>query len=52
MENMSETLMMIPRSLFSLILLFLITKIIGKKQVSELSLFMLLEFQLVILLQK
>lgn len=39
MGNMTETVLMIPRSLFSLIILFLITKIIGKKQVSELSLF-------------
>lgn len=39
MENVSQALLIIPRSLFSLIILFLITKIIGKKQVSELSLF-------------
>ena len=31
--------MIIPRSIISLIVLFLITKLIGKKQVSELSLF-------------
>ena len=36
---MLETLRIIPRSLVSLIVLFLITKAIGKKQVSELSLF-------------
>lgn len=36
---MIETLRIIPRSLVSLIVLFLITKAIGKKQVSELSLF-------------
>lgn len=36
---MTETLRIIPRSLVSLIVLFLITKAIGKKQVSELSLF-------------
>lgn len=36
---MVETLRIIPRSLVSLIVLFLITKAIGKKQVSELSLF-------------
>lgn len=36
---MLETLSIIPRSLFSLIALFFITKMIGKKQVSELSLF-------------
>lgn len=34
-----ETLSIIPRSLISLITLFLVTKLIGKKQVSELSLF-------------
>ena len=34
-----EALSIIPRSLFSLLTLFLITKLIGKKQVSELSLF-------------
>lgn len=37
--DMMEGINMIPRSLFSLIFLFLITKLIGKKQVSELSLF-------------
>ena len=37
--DISETLMIIPRSLISLIVLFIVTKIIGKKQVSELSLF-------------
>ena len=36
---MVETLRIIPRSLVSLIVLFLITKAIGKNQVSELSLF-------------
>lgn len=36
---MLETLSIIPRSLISLIVLFLITKLIGRKQVSELSLF-------------
>lgn len=34
-----EALAIIPRSLLSLVILFLITKLIGKKQVSELSLF-------------
>lgn len=34
-----ECLTIIPRSIFSLFTLFLVTKIIGKKQVSELSLF-------------
>ena len=34
-----EALLIIPRSLMSLIVLFLATKLIGKKQVSELSLF-------------
>lgn len=34
-----EALRIIPRSLISLIALFLITKLLGKKQVSELSLF-------------
>lgn len=38
-EELSQALMIIPRSLFSLIALFLVTKIIGKKQVSELCLF-------------
>jgi len=37
--NFSQPLMIIPRSIISLIILFIITKIIGKKQVSELSLF-------------
>ena len=37
--DIQEALSIIPRSLFSLITLFLITKLIGKKQVSELSLF-------------
>ncbi len=39
MQNMIDAFMIVPRSLFSLIALFLITKIIGRKQVSELSLF-------------
>ncbi len=34
-----EALRIVPRSLVSLIVLFLVTKLIGKKQVSELSLF-------------
>lgn len=34
-----EVFMVIPRSLFSLLVLFFVTKLIGKKQVSELSLF-------------
>lgn len=34
-----EALRIIPRSVFSLIILFFITKLMGKKQVSELSLF-------------
>lgn len=38
-DNMLKTLYIIPRSLLSLFVLFLVTKIIGKKQVSELSLF-------------
>ena len=37
--DIMECLAIIPRSLFSLITLFIVTKIIGKKQVSELSLF-------------
>lgn len=37
--NIEEALMIIPRSLVAIILLFLATKLIGKKQVSELSLF-------------
>ncbi len=39
MQNILDALMIVPRSLFSLIALFLITKLIGRKQVSELSLF-------------
>lgn len=39
MKQMIDALQIIPRSLFSLIILFLVTKWIGKKQVSELSLF-------------
>lgn len=34
-----DSLLIIPKSLLSLIVLFIITKLIGKKQVSELSLF-------------
>ena len=37
--DVSEALSIVPRSIFSLIVLFFITKLIGKKQVSELSLF-------------
>lgn len=37
--DISEALRIIPRSLVSLIVLFLVTKLLGKKQVSELSLF-------------
>lgn len=37
--DISEALSIIPRSLISLITLFVATKILGKKQVSELSLF-------------
>lgn len=37
--NITEALSIIPRSLLSLIVLFCATKLIGKKQVSELSLF-------------
>ena len=37
--DIQEALSIIPRSLFSLLTLFPITKLIGKKQVSELSLF-------------
>ena len=37
--DFNEAFMIIPRSLVSLIILFFITKLIGKKQVSELSLF-------------
>lgn len=40
-DNMDviEALRIVPRSLISLIVLFLVTKLLGKKQVSELSLF-------------
>lgn len=38
-DNMLDALSIVPRSLISLITLFIVTKIIGKKQVSELSLF-------------
>lgn len=37
--DLMEALRIMPRSLISLIVLFLVTKMIGKKQVSELSLF-------------
>lgn len=37
--DFQEMLSIIPRSLLSLLTLFLVTKVIGKKQVSELSLF-------------
>lgn len=37
--DFNEAFIIVPRSLVSLIILFFITKIIGKKQVSELSLF-------------
>lgn len=37
--NISKTLMIVPRSLLALFILYLVTKLIGKKQVSELSLF-------------
>ncbi len=37
--NFEEIILIIPRSIFSLLTLFLATKILGKKQVSELSLF-------------
>lgn len=37
--NINEALSMIPRSLISVIALFIITKLMGKKQVSQLSLF-------------
>lgn len=37
--DLSQILVIIPRSLISLIILFVVTKIIGKKQVSQLSLF-------------
>lgn len=39
MKEILDALQIIPRSLISLLLLFLVTKCIGKKQVSELSLF-------------
>ncbi len=39
MEMSLKTLEVIPRSVLSLIILFIVTKMIGKKQVSELSLF-------------
>lgn len=37
--DIMECLSIVPRSIFSLITLFLVTRLIGKKQVSELSLF-------------
>ena len=37
--NWIEALSIIPRSFLSFIILFFVTKLIGKKQVSELSLF-------------
>ena len=37
--NFNEVFMIVPRSLISLVVLFFVTKLIGKKQVSELSLF-------------
>ena len=37
--DINEALSIIPRSLISLVTLFIATKILGKKQVSELSLF-------------
>lgn len=37
--NWTEALSIIPRSFLSFIILFIVTKLIGKKQVSELSLF-------------
>ena len=37
--DFNEVFMVVPRSLISLVVLFFVTKIIGKKQVSELSLF-------------
>ena len=37
--DITEALSIIPRSIFSLLTLFLVTKLIGKKQVSEFSLF-------------
>lgn len=39
MDKIYDALLIVPRSLVSLIALFLVTKMIGKKQVSELSLF-------------
>ena len=37
--NISELMNVIFRALISLVVLFLVTKLIGKKQVSQLSLF-------------
>lgn len=37
--NVSEVLQVIPRSLISIVVLFLVTRVMGKKQASELSLF-------------
>lgn len=37
--NWMETFCVVPRSIFALFVLFLVTKLIGRKQVSELSLF-------------
>ncbi len=37
--NIEQMILIVPRSIISLITLFLITKLIGRKQVSELSLF-------------
>ena len=37
--NFNEVFMIVPRSLISLVVLFFVTKLIGKKQVSEFSLF-------------
>lgn len=37
--DLNEALMVIPRSLISIVCLFIVTKIIGKRQISELSLF-------------
>lgn len=37
--DLTKTFIIIPRSIFALVILFLITKLIGRKQVSELSLF-------------
>ena len=39
MMKLEDAFMIIPGSLVSLVILFFITKLIGKKQVSELSLF-------------